>query len=46
MAETQATLGANLGLYGPLKVLSEKEAEKMVSRQSADHPSRINRLVR
>src|SRR5206468_10904613 len=27
MAETQATLGANLGLYGPLKVLSEKEAE-------------------
>jgi len=28
MAETQATLGANLGLYGPLKVLSEKEAEK------------------
>ena len=28
MAETQATLGANLGLYGPLKALSEKEAEK------------------
>jgi nucleoside-diphosphate-sugar epimerase len=28
MAETQQTLGANLGLYGPLKVLSEKEAEK------------------
>ena len=28
MAETQATLGANPGLYGPLKALSEKEAEK------------------
>jgi 2'-hydroxyisoflavone reductase len=28
MAETQATLGANMGLYGPLKALSEKEAEK------------------
>jgi 2'-hydroxyisoflavone reductase len=28
MAETQATLGANPGLYGQLKVLSEKEAEK------------------
>jgi 2'-hydroxyisoflavone reductase len=28
LAETQATLGANMGLYGPLKALSEKEAEK------------------
>ena len=28
MAETQTTLRANLGLYGPLKALSEKEAEK------------------
>jgi 2'-hydroxyisoflavone reductase len=28
MAETQATLSANLRLYGPLKALSEKEAEK------------------
>jgi len=28
MAETQATLRANLGLYGPLKVQSEMEAEK------------------
>ena len=28
MKETQQTLRANLGLYGPLKVLSEKEAEK------------------
>jgi 2'-hydroxyisoflavone reductase len=28
MAETQTTLGANMGLYGPLKALSEKEAEK------------------
>ncbi len=28
MAETQATLTANLGLYGPLKALSEHEAEK------------------
>jgi nucleoside-diphosphate-sugar epimerase len=28
MKETQATLRANLALYGPLKVQSEKEAEK------------------
>src|SRR5256714_8097507 len=28
MSETQATLGANMRLYGPLKALSEKEAEK------------------
>jgi len=28
MKETQETLRANLGLYGPLKVQSEKEAEK------------------
>jgi len=28
MKETQETLRANLGLYGPLKALSEKEAEK------------------
>jgi 2'-hydroxyisoflavone reductase len=28
MAETQTTLRANLGLYGPLKVQSEMEAEK------------------
>src|SRR5436189_3918388 len=28
MSETQTTLGANMGLYGPLKALSEKEAEK------------------
>jgi nucleoside-diphosphate-sugar epimerase len=28
MAETQATLRANMALYGPLKALSEKEAEK------------------
>src|SRR6185436_20540220 len=28
MAETQATFGANPGMYGPLKALSEKEAEK------------------
>jgi len=28
MAETQATVRANLRLYGPLKALSEKEAEK------------------
>ena len=28
MKETQDTLRANLGLYGPLKVQSEKEAEK------------------
>src|SRR6185436_2243842 len=28
MAETQATLRANMSLYGPLKALSEKEAEK------------------
>lgn len=28
MSETQTTLRANMGLYGPLKVQSEKEAEK------------------
>jgi 2'-hydroxyisoflavone reductase len=28
MKETQQTLGANMGLYGPLKALSEAEAEK------------------
>jgi 2'-hydroxyisoflavone reductase len=28
MKETQETLRANLGLYGPLKALSEKEAER------------------
>ena len=28
MAETQATLRANMALYGPLKAQSEQEAEK------------------
>ena len=43
MKETPATLRAsNYGLYGPLKVLSEAEAEKWFPGKDADHPSRTN----
>jgi len=43
MAETQATVRANLRLYGPLKALSEKEAEKWFPGKGSDYSSRIDR---